>query len=108
DPQPLGCPGSPWVEDVTLGRLSSQLHLELNGTYDSSERVNAVAGLEMAKGSIQSELDRTATGPGFLYTDYYNVRPEQIEHTDAALYAQGTYKPWRQQPIKFVLAGRLS
>jgi outer membrane receptor for ferrienterochelin and colicins len=105
DPKPVGCPpGRPWVEEVSFGSLSSQLRGEVNATYDSG-KTSGVAGLELAASSIQSQLNQIASGPGTLF-HAVSEKPEQIQHTDIALYAQGSWKPWRT--LKFVFAGRLT
>ncbi|HXH93550.1 MAG TPA: TonB-dependent receptor, partial [Thermoanaerobaculia bacterium] len=101
-----GCPpAQPWVETVTFGSLSSQLRAEMNASFDQWERLKVVAGAEMAKSSIQSQVDQKASGPGILFHSVA-TSPEQIEHTDVALYAQGSWKPrpW----VKLVFAGRVS
>jgi len=106
DTKPVGCaPARPWVEDVHFGLLSAQLRNEINVTYDSPGKWNAVAGAEFAKSAIEATWARDATGPGQPFTQP-SLRPEQIEHTDAAIYAQTSYRPRR--PLKFILAGRLS
>lgn len=108
DPKPQGCPPGPalpWVETVTFGSLSSQLRSEINATFDSWEKVKVVGGLELAKSSIQSQLEQKASGPGQLFHAVTD-KPEQIEHTDVALYAQGAWKP--RPSLKLVLAGRVT
>jgi outer membrane receptor protein involved in Fe transport len=106
DPIPVGCaPANPWVERIQLGSLSNQFVSEINATWDSSEKLTAVGGIELTKSSIQSEYDQTGTGPGALITLPLE-KPEQIEHTDIALYAQGSWKP--RPSLKLVLAGRLT
>jgi outer membrane receptor for ferrienterochelin and colicins len=108
DPKPVGCPPGPalpWVETVDFGGHSSQLRGEINAVVDSYEKVKAVAGLEVAKSSIESQLEQTASGAGQLF-HALTLKPEQIEHTDLALYAQGSWKP--RPFLKFVLAGRLT
>jgi outer membrane receptor protein involved in Fe transport len=101
DPQPVGCPANPWLEDVTYGGSSNQIRNELSLVYEPSEKVNVVGGLELAKSSIESDYDQLFDGP---FGPSENS-PVQSEHTDLALYAQGAYKPSRQ--LKLVLAGRL-
>jgi outer membrane receptor protein involved in Fe transport len=103
---PVDCvPARPWVETVRYGLLSTQLRNEINVTYDSPGKWNAVAGAELAKSAIQATWSRDTTGPGQPYLDP-SYLSEQIEHTDAAFYAQGSYRP--RPPLKFILAGRLS
>lgn len=115
DPEPVGCaPASPWVETVLSERHSDQIYGELNVTYESSpdeetRTVSGVAGFELAKSSIQDQIDLDASGLGAPY--YTNARaPEHTEHTDAAFYAQGTYTPLyaRLKGLRFVLASRFS
>jgi outer membrane receptor protein involved in Fe transport len=106
DPQPIHCaPATPWVEDVHFASLSSQLRSEINATFETSEKWSAVAGVELAKSSIQTTYAQYPNGPGILSTPGV-PNPEHVEHTDAGLYAQGAYKP--RPSLKFVLAGRLS
>jgi outer membrane receptor protein involved in Fe transport len=106
DPKPVSCaPATPWVERVHFTSLSSQLRSEINATFETSEKWSAVAGMELAKSSLQTTFAQFATGPGVLSSpDVPN--PEHVEHTDVGLYAQGAYKP--RQSLKLVLAGRLS
>lgn len=105
DPRPIGCaPAPPWVEEDTFGIVNSALRGELSVTYEGSEKLSGVAGVEFAKGVIQTQYESTPTGPGYLTGDNLE-KPEDNEHTDAAIYAQGTWKPWK--PLRVVLAGRL-
>lgn len=105
DPAPVSCaPATPWIEQANFGNLSDQLRSEITVVYGSSERFNAVAGLEFAKSSIQSQFDETETGAGFFPP--LEVKPQQTQHTDVGLYAQGSYKP--RPSLKFVFAGRVS
>jgi outer membrane receptor protein involved in Fe transport len=108
DQKPVGCPPAPahpWVETVDFAGHSNQLRTELTAVVDSFEKVKAVAGLEVAKSSIESQLEQTATGPGQLF-HAVGLKPEQIEHTDLAFYAQGSWKP--RPFLKFVFAGRVT
>lgn len=105
DPQPVGCaPALPWVEKATFGGVSSQLRSELSLAWEPSETLNGVTGFEFVKSSIQSQYDSAVTGKGFL--DEPLPPAAEIEHTDAALYTQGSWKPRRS--LRFVAAGRLS
>jgi outer membrane receptor protein involved in Fe transport len=91
------------VEKDSFGLLNTELRSELSLTYQPSAKLSAVAGVEFAKGAIQTQYDSSSTGPGFL-----SVVPQptqQNEHTDAAVYAQGSWKPLRS--LRFVFAGRL-
>jgi len=106
DPQPISCaPASPWIEKVTFGALSSQIRSEASVLYERSTKVSAVAGVEFTKSTIQSQFDQTATGPGAISSAGLGA-PQQNEHTDSALYAQGSYRARRS--LRFVVAGRLS
>jgi len=106
DEQPVDCaPAKPWFETVTFADLSTQLRGEASVAYDPSQKLNAVAGVELAKSSIQSQSDQQSTGPGQLFAGNFEA-PEQIEHTDLAAYAQASYRP--KEALKLVLAGRLS
>jgi len=108
DPKPQRCPPGPavpWVETVTFGSVSTQIRSELNATFERWERVKAVGGLELAKSTIQSQFDQAASGPGQLFHTVAD-QPQQIEHTDVALYGQGAWKPRRS--LKLVLAGRVT
>ena len=105
DPQPVSCaPASPWLEKDTFSEVNSELRSEISLTWQPSEKLDAVAGFEFAKGSIQSQLESSPSGPGFL-TGTQLEKPQQNEHTDAAIYGQGSWKPRRS--LKFVFAGRL-
>lgn len=105
DPVPVGCaPASPWLERTTFGNLNSAIRTELSLTYAPSEKLSAVAGVEFAKGLIQSEYDSNPSGPGYLSGTALE-KPVQNEHTDIAAYAQGSWKPRRA--LRFVFAGRL-
>ena len=106
DTKPVGCaPARPWIENVQWGLLSAQLRNEITVTYDSPGKWNAVAGAEFAKSAIQATWSRDTTGPGLPFVEPTRS-PEQIEHTDAAIYAQTSYRPRRS--LKLILAGRLS
>ncbi|HKH47942.1 MAG TPA: TonB-dependent receptor [Thermoanaerobaculia bacterium] len=103
DLKPVGCaPASPWVEDVAFGDLSTQLRSELSLVYEPSGKLNAVGGVELWKSSIQSQFIQDAVGPGALIAT--DIKPEQIEHTDLAVYAQASYR--LRPSLKLVLAGR--
>jgi outer membrane receptor for ferrienterochelin and colicins len=105
DPTPVACaPAVPWVEQDVNGSLSNQIHNEVSVAFEPSERLSGVTGLEFVKSSIQSQYDQTTSGPGTLFLDVPKV--EQNEHTDAALWAQGSWKPRRS--LRFIAAGRLS
>lgn len=105
DQQPVGCaPAKPWVEKATFGGVSSQLRSEVSLAWEPSERLSGVTGLEFAKGSLQDRYDSRVTGAGLIPEP---VDPAtQNEHTDIALYAQGSWKPRR--PLRLVAAGRMS
>jgi len=106
DTQPVDCaPAKPWVENVQYGLLSTQLRNEINVAYDSPGKWNGVAGVELAKSSIQASFAQETTGPGQPFINP-SISPEQVEHTDEAIYAQASYKP--QPYLKFLLAGRLT
>jgi outer membrane receptor protein involved in Fe transport len=106
DIKPVDCaPAKPWVESVQYGLLSTQFRNEINVAYDSPGKWNGVAGVELAKSSIQATFSQDTTGPGLPFI-YPSNKPEQIEHTDEAIYAQASYKP--QPSLKFLLAGRLT
>ncbi|HEX2120433.1 MAG TPA: TonB-dependent receptor [Thermoanaerobaculia bacterium] len=91
-----------YLENVWFGTTSSQLRSEANVVYEPSEKLSGVAGVELAKSSIQTTYDVTAVGIDF---DFFQP-VEQVGHTDYALYAQGSYK--LRPSLKAVLAGRLS
>ena len=106
DPIPVGCaPAKPWVETIRLGSLSNQFRTEVSAAWTPSEKFTAVGGIEFTKSSIQSEYDQIADGPGALITIPLE-KPAQIEHTDIASYAQGSWKP--RPSFKLVVAGRLT
>ncbi|HEX7677784.1 MAG TPA: TonB-dependent receptor [Thermoanaerobaculia bacterium] len=106
DQKPVGCaPASAWIENVHFGDLSSQIRNEVSILYERSPKLNVVAGVELAKSSVQSQYDQIASGPGDISRSSLGT-PEQIEHTDAALYTQGSFRLRRS--LRFVAAGRLS
>jgi outer membrane receptor protein involved in Fe transport len=106
DQEPLNCPlASPWVEKVSYGSLSSQLRSEITMAFEPSGNLQTLAGVELAKSSIQSQLEQTVDGPGQLFHEVLEP-PEQIEHTDLAVFAQSSWKP--KPFLKFVLAGRVT
>jgi outer membrane receptor protein involved in Fe transport len=106
DPKPVSCaPASPWLEKVKFGALSNQIRGEASLLYEPSPKWSAVAGIELAKGTIQNQFDQTPSGPGTIIPLGFGT-PEQNEHTDSALYAQGSYRVRRS--LRFVVAGRLS
>jgi outer membrane receptor for ferrienterochelin and colicins len=106
DTKPVDCaPAKPWVENVRWGLLSTQFRNEINVAYDSPGKWNGVAGAELAKSSIEATFALNTTGPGQPFINP-SVTPDQIEHTDAAVYAQASYKPLPS--LKLLLAGRLT
>lgn len=106
DTKPVDCaPAKPWVESVQYGLLSSQFRNEINVAYDAPGKWNGVAGAELAKSSIQATFSLDTTGPGQPFANA-PINPDQIEHTDVAIYAQASYKP--QPSLKFLLAGRVT
>lgn len=108
-PLPAPCqagPQTPWVEQLRLGSRSNQLRSEVTASYAPSLKLDTVAGLELAKSSIQSQLQQIASGAGPLVFFDPVQQPRQTEHTDIGLFAQASWKPWRT--LKLVAAGRLT
>jgi len=106
DPIPVGCaPAKPWVEKIHFGNFSSQFKTEINAAWEPSERLTTVSGIELTKSSTESGYDTTDIGPGYLISLPLE-KPQQIEHTDVAGFAQGSWKP--RPSLKLVLAGRLT
>lgn len=106
DPQPVSCaPASPWLEVVQFGNVSTQFRTELNGVWEPSRSFSGVAGVELSRSSIQGGYDQTSTGLGARVTLPLE-QPEQREHSDYAVYAQGSWKP--RPSLKIALAGRMS
>jgi outer membrane receptor protein involved in Fe transport len=106
DTKPVDCaPARPWVENVRYGLLSTQFRNEINVAYDAPGKWNGVAGVELAKSSIEATFGQETTGVGRPFANR-SVTPEQIEHTDAAVFAQASYKP--RTSLKFLVAGRLT
>lgn len=99
----------PWIQVLSYGEMSSQLKTELGLVYEPSEKLSAVGGLELRKGSLQSQPDLLSynlENPQDPRALPYNVpNPEQIEHTDLAVYAQGSYR--LRSDLKLVAGGRL-
>jgi len=105
DPNPVGCaPAQAWARKAMYGSLSSQLRSEANVSFQPSEKMSGVAGVEFAKSSTQSTFDVTSIAPVPVSTAF-DGKPEQIEHTDVAVFGQGSYKV--RPSLKLVLAGRL-
>ncbi|MEA2491911.1 MAG: outer rane receptor for ferrienterochelin and colicin, partial [Acidobacteriota bacterium] len=105
DQEPISCaPADTWSRQVLYGALSSQLRSELNLVYEPSSTFNGVAGVELAKSSIQSTFDEISTAP-VAHDPAFDARPEQVEHTDIAFYAQSSYRP--RPSLRMILAGRL-
>jgi outer membrane receptor protein involved in Fe transport len=106
DEETINCaPAGTWSRKANFGTLSTQLRSELNLTYEPSAQFNGVAGIELAKSSFQSTFDQVSTLP--LPRDpALDGKPEQVEHTDLAVFAQTSYRPrpW----LRTILAGRLS
>ncbi len=68
------------------GRLSTQTAAELTLVYTPHRRFTLVSGLDLKKGSIQTrETESFRSGFGSVN--------QLVDHTDAGLYAQGSYKP---------------
>ncbi|HEV8434194.1 MAG TPA: TonB-dependent receptor [Thermoanaerobaculia bacterium] len=106
DPQPVGCaPASPWIERDTFGLLNSALRSEASLIFQPSETLSGVTGVEFAKSSIQTQYDSTPTGPGYLSQTSLE-KPEDNEHTDLAMYAQGAWKP--RKSLRVIVAGRVN
>ena len=99
----------PWVQVLSYGEMSSQVKTDLGLVYEPSEKLSAVGGLEVRKGSLESQPDllsynlENPQDPRALPFSVPN--PEQIEHTDLAVYAQGSYRP--RSDLKLVAGGRL-
>jgi outer membrane receptor protein involved in Fe transport len=106
DPLPVSCaPASPWLEKESFGLLNSELRSEASLSWQPSEKLSGVGGVELAKASIQNQYDQSPSGPGYLSGTALE-KPEQNEHTDLAVYAQGSWKP--RKALRFVFAGRIS
>ncbi len=88
-------------------RSNDQIRSELNVYYEQSEKLNAVAGVELrlssvgAKNVVSSSVRPGETGsiPGAIAGD------NQLASRDVGAYLQASYRPW--QPLKIVLGGRL-
>lgn len=102
-------PTQPWIQVASYGNLSNQLKTELSLVYEPSEKLTAVSGFEARLGSLESQPDvisydlddpgnpaRQTLGP---------ANPEQIQHTDLAVYSQASYR--LKKNLKVVVGGRL-
>jgi outer membrane receptor for ferrienterochelin and colicin len=102
-------PTKPWINVFSYGEMSSQIKTELSLVYDSAGRLSMVSGLEIRKGSLESQPDTLAydlddpSNPLRLNTR--GLSPEQIDHTDLAAYVQASYH--LRKDLKLVLGGRL-
>lgn len=105
DPEAEQCaPGTyPWVEEIRFGNTSSQFKSEINGVWEPSRMLSAVAGLEIAKSSVQGGYDQTGTGDGPVVNP---EAPQQRGHSDYAVYAQAAWKP--RPSLKLTAAGRFT
>lgn len=99
-PPDQGCPNTPWIERETFGDSSTQIRSEISLVYEPSEKLSAVGGLDVWKSSIESGYDVVSN------VGEEEIRPDHIEHTDVALYAQTSYRP--RKTLKLVAAGRLN
>jgi outer membrane receptor protein involved in Fe transport len=102
-PRTCGAAACPPTEGILFrinGRaLSTQIRSEVSMAWQPSETLSGVTGVEFAKSTIQSQYDQFVDGaPGILSAHNY--------HTDAALWAQGSWKP--RPSLRFIAAGRLS
>src|SRR5262249_38218097 len=84
-------------------QFSNQIRSELSFIYEPAAKLSAVAGVEFAKSSIGLQ-DQVGKGPDGV--TLFTIPPEQIEHTDLAVYAQGSYR--LLSSLKLVVAGRLN
>jgi outer membrane receptor protein involved in Fe transport len=92
-------PTSPSMLRINGRALSTRIHNEITVAAQPSETLGGVAGVEFAKSTIQSQYDQSLDGlPAIVAA--YNY------HTDAALWAQGSWKP--RPSLRLIAAGRLS
>jgi outer membrane receptor for ferrienterochelin and colicins len=102
-------PTQPWIQVASYGNSSNQLKTELSLVYEPSEKLTAVGGFEARLGSLESQPDvvsydlddpgnpaRQTLGPS---------NPEQIQHTDLAVYSQASYR--LKKNLKVIAGGRL-
>ncbi|HKS23077.1 MAG TPA: TonB-dependent receptor [Thermoanaerobaculia bacterium] len=93
------CPRAGFVIDINGRALSTQIRNEISMAWQPTETMSAVTGVELTKSVIQDQYDEWANGDlGFEAVHNY--------HTDAALWAQGSWKPWPE--LRFIAAGRVS
>jgi outer membrane receptor for ferrienterochelin and colicins len=99
----------PWINAFSYGGMSNQIRTELSLVYDAADRLAAVAGIEIRKGSLESQADLLSYDlddpENPLRRNAEGLHREQIEHTDLAGYIQASYRPRRD--LKIVLGGRL-
>ncbi len=94
------CPPTDGILFRINGRaLSTQIRNELSMTWQPSETLSGVTGVEFAKSTIQSQYDQFVNGdPELLSAHNY--------HADLAIWGQGSWKP--RPSLRFIAAGRLS
>jgi outer membrane receptor for ferrienterochelin and colicins len=102
-PRTCGAPVCPPTDGILFrinGRaLSTQIRNEISMTWQPSETLSGVTGVEFAKSTIQSQYDQFVNGdPELLSAHNY--------HTDLAIWGQGSWKP--RPSLRFIAAGRLS
>ena len=93
------CPRAGFVLDINGRALSTQIRNEISMAWQPTETMSGVTGVELTKSVIQNQYDQWVDGElGFQAIHNY--------HTDAALWAQGSWKPW--PVLRFIAAGRIS
>jgi outer membrane receptor protein involved in Fe transport len=92
-------PTAPFDFPINGSALSTQIRSEVSMTWQSSETLSGVTGVEFAKSTIQSQYDQFSSGSQVIFSS-------RNFHTDAALWGQGAWKP--RPSLRFIAAGRLS
>ena len=102
-------PTRPWINVFSFGEMSSQIKTELSLVYDPADRLAVVGGIEIRKGSLESESDVLSYDlddpDNPLRRNTRGLNREQIEHNDLAVYGQASYR--LRTDLKLVLGGRV-
>ncbi|MCP4658568.1 MAG: TonB-dependent receptor [bacterium] len=111
---------SPFVLTKRSFLTARQLRAELSLTYKPSSRLSLVSGVELRDSSVPALPLQTCPGPLGPESDFESCKLDprqtgvpsrqipggnQIHSQDLGVYAQVTYKPWKE--LKVVVGGRL-
>ncbi|HSS50864.1 MAG TPA: TonB-dependent receptor [Thermoanaerobaculia bacterium] len=101
-PEFEACP-QPAVTVLTSSQVSNQIRTDLNVIYQPLARLSAVGGLELRRSLVARAPTVQASGLGPQFGQI--SAQSSVEHTDVALYIQGSYA--LSSRLKLVAGGRL-